>query len=110
MPSSRASSPPRDRTQVSCIAGGFSTAEPSGKPLPESSSGGKNLFCFLVLFFFLKKKRYFLIPEGVTEEKDNTFISSPTPRKWGLNRNPYPVGVSQPPFANPDDPHCNEVE
>ena len=66
-----------------------------------------SVFCFCFCFF---KKRYFLIPEGVTEEKDNTFISSPTPRKWGLNRNPSPVGVSQPPFANPDDPHCNEVE
>ena len=35
MPSSRGSSPPRDRTQVSCgscIAGGFFTAEPPGKP------------------------------------------------------------------------------
>ena len=63
--------------------------------------------CSVCFFFFSK---YFLIPEGVTEEKDNTFISSPTPRNWGLDRNPYPVGVSQPPFANPDDPHCNEVE
>ena len=30
---SRASSQPRDRTWVSCIAGGFFTAEPPGKPL-----------------------------------------------------------------------------
>ena len=30
MPSSRGSSKPRDRTQVSCIAGGF--FEPPGKP------------------------------------------------------------------------------
>ena len=30
--SSRGSSQPRDRTQVSCIASGFFTAEPSGKP------------------------------------------------------------------------------
>ena len=29
---SRGSSPPRDQTQVSCIAGGFFTAEPQGKP------------------------------------------------------------------------------
>ena len=29
---SRGSSPPRDQTQVSCIAGRFFTAEPSGKP------------------------------------------------------------------------------
>ena len=28
MPSSRGSSQPRDRTHLSCIAGGFSTAEP----------------------------------------------------------------------------------
>ena len=32
MPSSRGSSPTRDWTQVSCIAGGFFTAEPPGKP------------------------------------------------------------------------------
>ena len=30
MPSSRGSSQPRDRTRVSCIAGGFFTAEPLG--------------------------------------------------------------------------------
>ena len=32
MPSSRASSQPRDQTQVSCIAGRFVTAETPGKP------------------------------------------------------------------------------
>ena len=32
MPSSRGSSQPRDRTHTSCIAGGFFTAEPPGKP------------------------------------------------------------------------------
>ena len=32
MSSSRKSSPPRDRTWVSCIAGGFFTAKPPGKP------------------------------------------------------------------------------
>ena len=32
MPSSRGSSRPKDWTQVSCIAGGFFTAEPPGKP------------------------------------------------------------------------------
>ena len=31
-PFSRGSSQPRDQTQVSCIAGGFSTAEPQRKP------------------------------------------------------------------------------
>ena len=31
--SSRVSSPPRDQAHVSCLAGGFFTAEPSGKPL-----------------------------------------------------------------------------
>ena len=31
-PFSRGSSQPRDETQVSCIAGGFFTAEPPGKP------------------------------------------------------------------------------
>ena len=31
-PFSRGSSQPRDQTQVSCIAGGFFTAEPKGKP------------------------------------------------------------------------------
>ena len=33
MPSSRGSSQPRDQTQVSCIAGGFFTAESPGKPV-----------------------------------------------------------------------------
>ena len=36
MPSSRGSSPPRDRNcifYISCIAGGFTTTEPPGKPL-----------------------------------------------------------------------------
>ena len=33
IPFSRGSSPPRDRTQVSCIAGGFFTTEPLGKPM-----------------------------------------------------------------------------
>ena len=32
MLSSRGSSQPRDRTQVSCIAGGFFTSVPPGKP------------------------------------------------------------------------------
>ena len=32
MPPSRESSQPRDRTQFSCIAGRFFTAEPPGKP------------------------------------------------------------------------------
>ena len=32
LPFSRGSSQPRDQTQVSCIAGEFSTAEPPGKP------------------------------------------------------------------------------
>ena len=39
MPFSRGSSQPRNQTQVSCIsctAGRFSTAEPSGKPKPSS--------------------------------------------------------------------------
>ena len=33
IPFSRGSSPPRDQTRVSCIAGRFFTAEPPGKPL-----------------------------------------------------------------------------
>ena len=33
IPFSVRSSQPKDRTQVSCIAGGFFTAEPQGKPL-----------------------------------------------------------------------------
>ena len=32
IPFSRGSSQPRDQTQVSCIAGGFLSAEPQGKP------------------------------------------------------------------------------
>ena len=36
MPSSRESSRPRDPTCISCIAGGFFTAEPPGKPTGEN--------------------------------------------------------------------------
>ena len=36
MPSSRGSSQPRDRTCNFCIAGGFFTAEPQGKPSTSS--------------------------------------------------------------------------
>ena len=43
MPSSRRSSPPRDRTQVSCIAGGFFAAEPPGKPCLEIASYNDNV-------------------------------------------------------------------
>ena len=32
MPSSRGSSGPRDGTHISCIAGGFFTTEPPGRP------------------------------------------------------------------------------
>ena len=39
MPSSRGSSWPRDRTCISCITGGFFTAEPPGKPLRGSEVG-----------------------------------------------------------------------
>ena len=33
--SSRGSSPPRNQTRISCIAGGFFTDEPRGKPKPK---------------------------------------------------------------------------
>ena len=36
---SRGSSRPRDRTRVSCIAGGFFTAEPSRKPTKKETEG-----------------------------------------------------------------------
>ena len=42
MPFSRGSSPSRDRTFVSCIAGGFFTIEPPGKP--RGSEQGQNEF------------------------------------------------------------------
>ena len=35
IPFSRGPSCPRDQTQVSCIAGGFFTTEPPGKPMPQ---------------------------------------------------------------------------
>ena len=38
MPSSRGSSPPRDQTRIFCIAGGFFTTEPPGKPMKWYSS------------------------------------------------------------------------
>ena len=37
----RESSSPRDRTCISCIAGGFITAEPPGKPQPGEGEGKK---------------------------------------------------------------------
>ena len=42
MPSSRGSSPPRDWTRVSCIAGRFFSTEPSGKPVALSYLGANN--------------------------------------------------------------------
>ena len=42
MPSSRRSSQLRARTQVSCFAGRFFTAEPPGKPRPHSSAPQKS--------------------------------------------------------------------
>ena len=45
MPSSRGSSQPRDQTHISCIAGGFFTAEPLTKPRP--------LPYFLIISLFL---------------------------------------------------------
>ena len=44
MPFSSGSSPPRDQTLVSCITGGFSTAEPLGKP--RRLWGGQDFFFF----------------------------------------------------------------
>ena len=38
---SRGSSPPRDQTHVSCLAGGVFTTEPPGKPLPSGLVGHK---------------------------------------------------------------------
>ena len=50
---SRGSSPPRDQTQVSCIAGGFFTTEPPGKPkiqCPEWNKRALSRCEFWVLF------------------------------------------------------------
>ena len=41
MPSSRGSSQPRDRTQVSHVTGGFFTTEPPGKPINILSANKK---------------------------------------------------------------------
>ena len=61
MPSSRESSPPRDQTHISCVSciiGGFLTAEPLGKPIFYSVSWyntivfiktGKEIFGFVFL-------------------------------------------------------------
>ena len=51
MPSSRGSFPPRARTQVSHIAGGFFTAKPPGKP---------RIYIKLTFFFFTFICIYFL--------------------------------------------------
>ena len=41
MPSSRGSSPPSDQTWISCIAGGFFTTEPPGRPQDPRAVGPK---------------------------------------------------------------------
>ena len=46
---SRGSSQPRDQTHIFCIAGGFFTDEPPGKPIIQS----KYLLNFIVIFFTL---------------------------------------------------------
>ena len=38
---SRGSSQPRNRTYISCLAGGFFTTEPSGKPQSKEETGNK---------------------------------------------------------------------
>ena len=67
MPFSSGSSPPRDQTLVSCITGGFSTAEPLGKP--RRLWGGQDFF-----FFHCKELRTVL---KISEFHDqiNTFPS-----------------------------------
>ena len=48
---SRASSPPRDQTHVSCLVGRFFTSEPLGKPI-DQNKGPENLpFLFHILLF-----------------------------------------------------------
>ena len=49
IPFSKGSSPPRDRTQVSCIAGRYFTTEPPGK-LPEKPKGSGKSDIWPVLF------------------------------------------------------------
>jgi len=50
VPSSRGSSQPRDGATISCIAGGFFTAEPLGKPHGKGS--------FFALNYFLEGWRF----------------------------------------------------
>ena len=59
-PSSRVSSPPRDRTRVSCnscIAGGFFSPEPLGKPL------FNHMWKFLIFKFKSRQMRPFICPK-----------------------------------------------
>ena len=45
MPSSRGSSPPRDRTRISCIASGFFNAELAGMGSISIYQGGRQTGC-----------------------------------------------------------------
>ena len=61
---SRGTSQPGDQTRVYCIAGGFFTTEPSGKPLKDNR-------CSINIHFFLKKVEMTqaACPDGETETR-----------------------------------------
>ena len=66
MPFSWGSSPPSDQTLVPCITGGFSTAEPLGKP--------RRLWGGQFFFFYCKESRTVLKISGF-HDQINTFPS-----------------------------------
>ena len=93
---SRGSSQPRDRTQVSCTAGGFFTTELPGKPTYRSKSPNKRKMKYLMRHSSFQKEGHSLITSRATETDEGSahsnLISNPTlePLLWN---SPHPPGL-----------------
>ena len=74
MPFSRVSSPPRDRTHVSHIAGGFFTTEPPGKP--HMLLGGGRGEVEIICLRYKSKLTSFSINENIEQLVQVTQLSS----------------------------------
>ena len=109
VPFSRGSSQPRDRTQVSCIAGGFCTTGPLGKPrffvyIPKS-------------FFFFNVKIFSLSPISCKVKVTQSCPTLCDPMDFTVHGTlqarilewvafPFSRGSFQPRGSNPGLPHC----
>ena len=71
IPFSRVCFQPRDRTQVSCIAGRFFTSEPSGKPYNCDTALHRLCFCF---YFFKALASFFLLSFNVSHLNGHTWL------------------------------------